>query len=232
MEPYVIRQGDYLTKLAYEMGFDATTVWQDGSNDDLRKERPDPDMLLPGDILYVPTAAPAGTALNIGTTNDFTAAVPTVTVSVRFDDDRFASQPFTVPELPDLTGLQTGADGTATVTAPVTLESITVSFETPKAAYTCWIGYADPLNTLSGVFQRLQNLGYLDANMAPTDDVDVVRAGLRALKAAQTNGSDGSGDAGGSGDSGGSDTSDDAGLSDDGKLDEATAMLLFTAHGH
>jgi hypothetical protein len=55
MQPYVIRQGDYLLKLAYSFGFDAEAVWNDDKNADLRSQRQDPNTLLPGDILSHPS---------------------------------------------------------------------------------------------------------------------------------------------------------------------------------
>ncbi len=55
MQPYVIRQGDFLLKLAHKFGFDADSVWSDPSNSALRTLRSDPNILSPGDILYIPT---------------------------------------------------------------------------------------------------------------------------------------------------------------------------------
>ena len=54
MEPYVIRQGDYLLQVAHTFGFDADTVWNDDKNSDLARLRPDHNILRPGDILYIP----------------------------------------------------------------------------------------------------------------------------------------------------------------------------------
>ena len=53
MQPYVIRQGDYLALLAYKFDFDADTVWGDPANSDLRKLRPNPNLLWPTDVLYI-----------------------------------------------------------------------------------------------------------------------------------------------------------------------------------
>jgi hypothetical protein len=50
VQPYVIRQGDYLALLAYKFGFDADAVWNDPKNADLRKIRSDPNMLWPTDV--------------------------------------------------------------------------------------------------------------------------------------------------------------------------------------
>jgi hypothetical protein len=54
MYPYVIKQGDYLAKIAHRFGFDAIAVWNDETNATLRTVRPNPNILYPGDVLYVP----------------------------------------------------------------------------------------------------------------------------------------------------------------------------------
>jgi len=54
MQPYIIKQGDYLALLAYTFGFDANIVWNDPTNADLQKLRPDPNILFPGDVLNIP----------------------------------------------------------------------------------------------------------------------------------------------------------------------------------
>lgn len=57
MVPYVVRQGDYLLKLAQRYGFDAEEVWSHPRNEDLRKLRKDHHILAPGDIVYLPVKA-------------------------------------------------------------------------------------------------------------------------------------------------------------------------------
>ncbi len=54
MQPHVIKVGDHVALLAYQCGFDADTVWNDPANDALRQLRPDPNVLCPTDILYIP----------------------------------------------------------------------------------------------------------------------------------------------------------------------------------
>jgi hypothetical protein len=120
-----------LASLAYQLGFDADVVWNDESNTDLRNLRSDPNILLPGDILHIPDQADRASppiTLATGTTNTFMAHSPPIQFTVRFSDPGYASQAFTVPELPDLTGQTTGADGTVTLSVPVTLSIVTFVF--------------------------------------------------------------------------------------------------------
>jgi N-acetylmuramoyl-L-alanine amidase len=198
MQPYVVKQGDYLAALAHRFGFDADTVWNDDKNADLRKLRPDPNILWPTDVLYIPDqvdAEPATHQLETGTTNTFLSDAPTVPIEIRVKDPAFASQDYTVPELPQLAGLTTTADGTATFAVPVTLPACTMRFTASGKTFTFNVGHLDPINQLSGVFQRLQSLGHIhpDAQLPDPPDMDMIRAALRALRAAQSSSSTGSG---------------------------------------
>jgi N-acetylmuramoyl-L-alanine amidase len=197
MQPYVIRQGDFLLSLAHQFGFDADTVWNDPKNAQLRQLRPNPNTLYPTDVLYIPEPnAPVMQSLTTGTTNNFVSSPPTTTLSVTFvgnDPTAYASKAYTIQELDQLTGLVTDGNGVAKFDAPVTLETATLVFTETGESYALSIGGMDPINTLSGIFLRLQNLGYIGAAV-PFDasNVDLVRAALRALNASQASGSAGS----------------------------------------
>ena len=177
MSPYVIRQGDYLASLAYQFGFDADTIWNDPMNAPLRQLRPNPNTLYPTDVLYIPdpNVPPATKTLATGTTNAFVADVPTATLTLQMSDPSFASQAYSVQELPELTGLTTDANAIATLSVPVTLTTATFVFAS-GTTFACQIGSLDPINTLSGVFQRLQSLAYIDSGVAfDPAALDVVR---------------------------------------------------------
>jgi hypothetical protein len=153
LQPYVVRQGDYLAKLAYRFGFDADEVWNDQRNADLRALRQNPHILWPTDILYIPDDAPPRMfALTTGSTNTFVTDVPTVDITIQFAEPAFASQTYTIQELDQLTGLATDATGTATFSVPVTLQTATLVFTDSGATFVCKIGHLDPIETLSGMF--------------------------------------------------------------------------------
>jgi N-acetylmuramoyl-L-alanine amidase len=226
-----------LAKLAYRFGFDATTVWNDPKNADLRKVRPDPNILWPTDIVYVPDRTdktPDYKSLVTGTTNSFVSDAPTITVTLAFSGAQFASQPCTISELEQITTLATGADGLLTFQAPVTLETATITF--PGIPFTCeyWIGHLDPLNTLSGAYKRLQNLGLIDDGLdLDATNLGLVRGAIRALKASVGGATDADApprDPAASSTPGTTPFPDD-GLHDDGTLDDATSSLLLAAHG-
>jgi hypothetical protein len=194
MQPYVVKQGDYLLSIANALGFSADTAWNDDSNSALRALRPDPNILFPGDVLQVPDPnSPPPTSLTTGSANNFVSNVPTAPLTVKFvgpiDATTYASKAFTVQELDQLTGLTTDGDGVATFQIPVSLDTVTITFTDSGDTCVLSIGAMDPINTLSGTFKRLQNLGYIgqDVTFDPTA-LDGLRAGLLMLKASQPGG--------------------------------------------
>lgn len=229
MEPYVIRQGDTLARLAYRFGFDAEVVWNDAKNHDLRKDRSDPNILLPTDVLYIPeTREPSSTALVTGATNSFVSSEPTIPVHIHFVDARLASQPFIVAEIEDLTGQSTDSSGWVKFDAPLTLRTATITF--PEVPLTCSVrlGNLDPIKTLSGAYQRLRNLGYIDERY-DTCCMDIVRSALAALK--QDEAAPSSAVAEGRGDDTATPPDANNGMNDDGTMDDETSKLLLAAHG-
>jgi hypothetical protein len=193
MTPYVIRQRDFLAKLAHKFGFDADTVWNDPANADLRQARTDPNVLWPTDMLYIPEEQPpVMQELTLGTTNTFVSDVPTATISVKFvgaEPGTYAGRAYTIQELDGLIGLVTDGDGVATFPTPVTLPVATVVFTDSGETWPLSIGGLDPVETRSGVFQRLRNLGYIRPDLEIEDcEAELLRSALQYFKAGQTAG--------------------------------------------
>src|SRR5690242_17148453 len=51
---YTLRQGDCLSSVAFQNGYFPGTIWEHPNNDELRELRGDPNVLLPGDRLFLP----------------------------------------------------------------------------------------------------------------------------------------------------------------------------------
>lgn len=166
MQPYVVRQGDYLTKLAHQLGFDADEVWKDAKNSELKDLRKSPDILAPGDVLFIPTEPPPSLALTSGTTNDYNATIPRVTVTLVFLDgtEPLKGEPCSIEGLdandPDVP-TSTNDEGKLVLQIPVTIREIAVRFPDRTLGYRFCVGDLNPAIEPSGIRQRLCNLGYL-----------------------------------------------------------------------
>jgi hypothetical protein len=101
VQPYVICKGDYLLKVAFEKRFDADAAWASAKNADLQTQRKDPNILAPGDVLFIPDAqdGPEPKSIEAGSTSTFVSPAPPTLVTVKFSDSGLASQPCTIAEL-------------------------------------------------------------------------------------------------------------------------------------
>lgn len=50
---YKVKQGDSICSIAFEHGLFPDTIWNDAKNSSLKQERKDPNVLYPGDVVYV-----------------------------------------------------------------------------------------------------------------------------------------------------------------------------------
>jgi hypothetical protein len=71
----------------------------------------------------------------------------------------------------------------------VTVKTVTVVFTDTGESWALAIGVLNPLDTLSGVFQRLQNLGCVGQDLSfDASNLDLLRTGLLALQPVQNEG--------------------------------------------
>jgi hypothetical protein len=173
-EPYVIRPGDYLTAIAYFRRVDVAAIWKDPSNATLRDLRDNPEMLAPGDVLYVPSVKPKWLPVNVGENNKFVATLWKVTVQVAFKDSE--GQPFankTVRLQPKFTSEDptTDGDGTLKIQVPVSIRFIDATIVDAQVTFRIRIGHLDPHDVDSGTLSRLRQLGYVadETHLIATD---------------------------------------------------------------
>jgi hypothetical protein len=217
---YVVKQSEYLGKIAAQYGLDADTVWNDPANRDLVARRKDPNVLASGDVLHLPDPAPAKLTFKPGQTNAFTATLTRVDVATVFSNlgKPLANEDYEVDGLGAVVKGTTDGDGAATVTATTLVDRVTVRFPAKGLAFQLSLGHLDPPDEVSGATQRLANLGYLVA--APTgalkervrsrgktdDGTAQFDAALRAFQR-------------------------DEGLEENGQLDESTCDALVSRNG-
>lgn len=167
-QPYVIRGGDYLTAIAYSRGLKPDDIWNEPGNDDLRKKRQNPDMLVPGDVLQIPVVKPKWMPLAIGSNNKFVASPPVVTIQLTLyqdDDGKNALSGLTYSIEGTTEGTTTGTlgdDGAIEFEVAVCTRQVALTLVELGQVYPLMIGGIDPVDATSGTRQRLANLGYLD----------------------------------------------------------------------
>ena len=215
MRPYIVRQGDYLTKLGHTMGFDPDAVWNHAKNKQLRDRRPDRDMLHPGDLLWIPDA-PEVRRLGVKPfmSNRYAANIPKKPVEVRLvvGGEAVAKEPYAILGLgPDPITGATDDNGWIKTTVDVHVRELEVVLTRKNRTLRVRVGDLDPVDTLSGLRKRLLHLGFyrpgrIGAENHDAADGDALIAALKAFQASKS-------------------------LGASGRLDEDTRKALIGAHG-
>ena len=162
MIPYIVRAGDLLTRLAAERGFEVDDAWSHPRNRALRDGGRHPDLLAPGDILWLPEPSGAGPAVEQGTNNKYKARRPVVAVSLvfRHGDTALANEPWVLLGAgPDRQGA-TDDHGRMSVEVPLRVRTFEVVLPRRRLRYPVQVGGLDPVAVDSGVRQRLAHLGF------------------------------------------------------------------------
>src|SRR5580765_5893067 len=84
---YVVQDGDTLPKIAFKKGLGSSkAILDDAKNTTLKKDRPDPELLLPGDQLWVPPPDVKKDPKGTGKKYPWVKQVTTITLQVKLLD--------------------------------------------------------------------------------------------------------------------------------------------------
>jgi hypothetical protein len=213
VKPYVIKQGDYLLKVAHILGFDADKAWNDGKNAELKKLRKDPRMLVAGDILFIPDEPKKGLKLNAKQVNAYVAHVPLVKskLVLAVGGKPLANEKYVIEGLGEEEEKKTSEKGEVAIEVPVHVREVTVRFVDRKRRIKVAIGHLDPPDTPSGARMRLTTLGLYGAKMKGADrhvshDKDALKHAIKKFQKQK-------------------------GLEESGEIDDTTRKALIDAHG-
>ena len=182
---YTVKQGDHLSSVAKAFGFsDYHTIWDHPQNATLKHLRKNPNVLNPGDSLFIPDREKRQEARNTDQRHKFKKNVPDLKLRITLEDiyeKPIANAPCTLT----LGGssIQVTTDGTGKIEheiapdvheATLLIEDAQTPFDNSPLAIK--IGNLDPIDTLTGQLARLENLGYYYGNIDNPVDADVESA--------------------------------------------------------
>ena len=237
-----VQPGDCISSLAESNGLLWEKIWNHPENAQLKRQRKDPNILFPGDVVFLPDPQLRTESKATDQLHKFVLKRVMAKLRIRImkppDNNETARRgtageqgaqhfeacdPQTEPdqkEIPrahspyilDIDGVirkgQTDSDGYIDVPISPAAEEGTLKLDpgtTQETVIPLQLGYLDPLEEISGVRQRLSNLGFSceDSSDELTDDLE---AALRAYQQSR-------------------------GLEVTGKPDESTLNDLKSAHG-
>jgi hypothetical protein len=207
--------------IAERYGFDDPRDLHDHpKNTELKRARPNPTILCPGDVVFVPDRDVAPLSIEVGGRHRFRARRPAVSLKVRLEDEAgeaLANRKVRLRWGGRTQDLTTDGDGVlehrvtpsdASVDAVIWLDPDDPGTDehAPSTHHVVFrLGHLDPASEVRGVQQRLANLGLVDG--APSGEVDEATRSALAIVQRQ------------------------AGIADTGELDDATRDALLDRHG-
>lgn len=190
---YTVHQGECLSSIAKQYGFpDWKTIYNDDLNCDLRQARPDPNVLFPGDRVLIPDKKVKRETGPTTVVNSFllTGEPTRLRVIIRdIDGQPLAGKKFKLTVAGKIREDFLPDDGLLDQPIPAdALEGELMvwaldDFPDYPDTWTLKLGHMDPVEKLSGVQARLNNLGY---DCGPVDGMNgpLTKAAVRAFQKA------------------------------------------------
>lgn len=168
MPEYIIQQGDSTASVAYAHGFYWRTVWIDPRNAGLRRSRHHPNVLRPGDVLFVPEKQPKEVAAATEQRHRFRRKGVPEKLRLRLlneSNEPRADVAYTLDIDGRLLHGRTDSEGRLEHGLPPDARQgrliIRPDGGREEEEYALAVGYLDPRDDMSGVRARLMNMGYL-----------------------------------------------------------------------
>jgi len=161
---HTVKQGEHVTRIATQYGFlDYRPIWDHPQNANLVKLRKSPNILFPGDSLFIPDKQAKTEKVPTGKAHKFRLTAPKLKLRIvvkDIDDNPVANVDCELELEGKVHKIKSDKDGLIEQEIPAAAESgklrvPSLDFEIPVK-----IGHLDPIDEESGWKARLTNLGY------------------------------------------------------------------------
>jgi hypothetical protein len=165
---HIVKQGDCISSIAYRYGLFPDTIWNDPENSELKQKRKDPNVLFPGDVVYVRDKEIKEVSGGTEQRHRFRRkGIPEkLIIYFKTEDEPRANEAYFL----DINGVfsegQTDGDGKVEIIIPPDAKKGVLSFQDNGDEYELELGNLDPITEISGIQARLYNLSFYDG---PTD---------------------------------------------------------------
>lgn len=188
---YQVQQGDCLSSITQANGFaDYRTIYQRPENADFRRKRPNPNIICPGDVLFIPDLEIKDVSKATDQRHVFEVKKPQVKLRLCLKDD--LHQPYENTKYHLRVGVNEwdgSTDGAGMVEKEIepsaTEGEITIfpgGGNNPDQGYTftLQLGDLDPIDEMSGIDARLINLGFgppdVEDSLSDDDRAEALKA--------------------------------------------------------
>ncbi len=173
---HLVKQGECIVSIAHRYGLFPETVWDDPKNTELRQQRENPGVLLPGDIVHVPLKRRREESCATEQRHRFRrkGVLQTLRLRLTQDGEARANEPYALRIEGEWLEGETDEAGWLEQTVPPDARSGELLLQDGEEVHPIRLRALDPVDTLSGVQSRLHNLGFLagEATGEPDDETE------------------------------------------------------------
>jgi N-acetylmuramoyl-L-alanine amidase len=178
---HTVKQGECLSSLAKRFGYvDFETIYDHAENAELKKLRPNPNIIFPGDVVYVPEHEIKELDRATEALHSFILESSKTLFRLRIkdsEDKAFANRPYELNVDDKVFDGKTDGDGRMEQEIPADARNGSVILYKTSAktgvvaVITLNFGHLDPVQEISGIQSRLNNLGFgsgrVDGKLGP-----------------------------------------------------------------
>ncbi len=184
MPIHTVGPGDSIPSIAHENGFLTSTIWDHPRNAQLKARRKDPNVLFPGDEVFIPEKELKEVEKSTNSKHVFKLRGEPYKIRLRLlrlGKPR-ANEPYVLAIDGTLFKGTTDSNGILEHVIPRNAKSGMLTLSGGKERMPVHVGRLDPIDELQGIQQRLNNLGF-DCGAADGELNDLTRAALAQFQA-------------------------------------------------
>lgn len=156
---YTVKQGDCIASIAAKHGMPWKLLWEAGQNQELRDKRKDPNVLHPGDKVFVPDRTRKMESAETKKRHTFQVKLEKATLHLKLTANLkpLPNEPYVLGLLGEEIEGKTDGSGKLKADIPADLSTVTLFLPKRRQRYTLALGHIDPAKQASGAQGRLRN---------------------------------------------------------------------------
>lgn len=183
MSHYTVQPGDCLSSIAHQTGFTVAAIWDHPENASIKRQRTTPNILRPGDVVFIPEKKVRHEERASDARHRFTLKHGVTMLKLRLTRNGLprSSEKYAITVSGATTSGTTDEDGRIEMPIPADAIEGTLTLASSGESVRLLLGHLDPLETAKGVQGRLRNLGLFNGPVSGQFDDTTGRA-LRAFQ--------------------------------------------------
>jgi hypothetical protein len=163
---YQVKQGDCIYSIAVEHGFFADTIWNDPNNAELKKKRQDPNVLMPGDTVFIRDKQIKEVSEPTNQVHKFRCknTPKKLRIQLKYIDTPLKNTDYKI----DIDGVEkegkTDSEGWLTQSLVPNAKVAVIRLE-DGSEFEMKLGNLDPIDEVSGIQGRLHDLGFYSGSI-------------------------------------------------------------------